>query len=165
MELFERIQHVVVSLDSSQTKFAESINIHPRTLNGWMNIKSQNNFWPILPKILKTYPRISRQWLYFEEGPMFIGHGIPFDQPVPLQIVQQAIEQMAQDATGINKTIYQLIAGQPLPEDPDATAKIRRLENELFEERKLNRQLTARLLMEEGTGSSSAGLKAANEQP
>lgn len=83
-----------------------------RTFQGYLNEKRQDNLWPILPKILETFPRLSRQWLYFGEGPMFIGQDVPLDQQVPLQEVQQAVEQMARDANGTNKTLLQLVAGQ-----------------------------------------------------
>ena len=166
MMLFERILSIVEKTTKSQAKFAESIDIHPRTMNNWMNEKSQDNFWPVLPKILEVYPRISRQWLYFEEGPMFIGHGVPLDQPVPLQEVQAALEQMAKDATCMNKVIFSLAAGQPLPIALDAEEKIRLLEAELYEERKLNRQLTSKLLLEEKQGTCcQESLKVVNEQP
>lgn len=147
MELFERIRKLTAKLEVSQAKFAESLSIHPRTLNGWMSAERQDNFWPVLPKILEVYPRLSRQWLYFEEGPMFIGKDVPLNESVPMQEVQTAIEQMARDASGMNKTIYQLIAGQAVTETPDAAEKIRRLEEELYAERKLNRQLTTKLLL------------------
>ena len=97
---------------------------------------------------------------------MFIGHGVPLDQPVPLQEVQAALEQMAKDATGMNKVIFSLAAGQPLPIALDAEEKIRLLEAELYEERKLNRQLTSKLLLEEKQGTCcQESLKVVNEQP
>ena len=127
MELFERIRKLTAKLEVSQAKFAESLSIHPRTLNGWMSAERQDNFWPVLPKILEVYPRLSRQWLYFEEGPMFIGKDVPLNESVPMQEVQTAIEQMARDASGMNKTIYQLSVGQVVTEAPDAAEKIRSL--------------------------------------
>ena len=78
---------------------------------------------------------------------MFIGKDVPMNESVPMQEVQAAIEQMARDASGMNKTIYQLIIGQVVIEAPDAAEKIRRLEEELYAERKLNRQLTTKLLL------------------
>ena len=124
-----------------------------RTFQGYLNDKRQDNLWPILPKILELFPRISRQWLYFGEGPMLIGQDVPLDQPVPLQELQQAVEMMARDAVGTNKSLLQLIAGQA--GEQDAVEKVRMLEAalkereaELVEERRLNRQLTSRLLLE-----------------
>ena len=84
---------------------------------------------------------------------MLIGQDVPLDQPVPLQELQQAVEMMARDAAGTNKSLLQLIAGQA--GEQDAVEKVRMLEAalkereaELVEERRLNRQLTSRLLLE-----------------
>lgn len=84
---------------------------------------------------------------------MLIGQDVPLDQPVPLQELQQAVEMMARDAAGTNKSLLQLIAGQA--GEQDAAEKVRMLEAmlkereaELVEERRLNRQLTSRLLLE-----------------
>lgn len=30
----------------------------------------QHNLWPLLPQILEAFPHLSRQWLYFGDGPM-----------------------------------------------------------------------------------------------
>lgn len=143
-----------------------------RTFQGYLNEKRQDNLWPILPKILELFPRLSRQWLYFGEGPMFIGIDVPIEQPVPLQEVQQAVEQMARDASGTNKTLLQLVAGQAGQQD--AAEKVKRLEEEvrareaeLAEERRLNRQLTTRLLLannEEKDSAHTADRKAVNER-
>lgn len=84
---------------------------------------------------------------------MLIGQDVPLDQPVPLQELQKAVEMMARDAAGTNKALLQLIAGQT--GEQDAAEKVRMLEAtlkereaELVEERRLNRQLTSRLLLE-----------------
>ena len=92
---------------------------------------------------------------------MFIGQDVPLDQPVPLQTIQQAVELMARDAAGTNKTLLQLVAGQAGEQDTAEKVraleeKLREREAELAEERRLNRRLTAKLLLEgnaeEGSG-------------
>lgn len=153
MQLYERVKSILAALTISQSEMARRLNMPQRTFQGYLNDKRQDNLWPILPKILEIFPRISRQWLYFGEGPMLIGQDVPLDQPVPLQELQQAVEMMARDAAGTNKSLLQLIAGQA--GEQDAVEKVRMLEAalkereaELVEERRLNRQLTSRLLLE-----------------
>lgn len=107
------------------------------------------------------------QWLYFEEGPMFIGQDVPLDQPVPLQTIQQAVELMARDAAGTNKTLLQLVAGQAGEQDTAEKVraleeKLREREAELAEERRLNRRLTAKLLLE-GNAEEGSGQNTGNE--
>jgi hypothetical protein len=68
MYLFERIDKVVELTVGSRIKFAKRLGLPPTTLNGYFVEERQNNFWPILPNILKEFPNISREWLYFEEG-------------------------------------------------------------------------------------------------
>lgn len=162
MYLYQRIKSVLAALTLSQSEMARRLGMPQRTFQGYLNEKRQDNLWPLLPRILELYPRLSRQWLYFEEGPMFIGQDVPLDQPVPLQAVQQAVELMARDAAGTNKTLLQLIAGQA--EERNATEKVKALEAELAEVNRLNRQLTARLLLQgnaekdsgQNTGSAAA---------
>lgn len=164
MQLYERVKSILAALTISQSELARRLNMPQRTFQGYLNEKRQDNLWPILPKILETFPRLSRQWLYFEEGPMFIGQDIPLDCPVPLQELQHAVEMMARDAMGTNKTLLQLIAGQAGEQDAaqkvkDLEAELKEREAELAEERRLNRRLTARLLFEgnaeEGSGQDT----------
>lgn len=55
------------------------------TLYGYMTPKKQKHLWPLLPKMLAAYPDVSRQWLYFGEGPMFIGLSTDYAHPHPDQ--------------------------------------------------------------------------------
>lgn len=153
MHLYQRIKSILAALTLSQSEMARRLGMPQRTFQGYLNEKRQDNLWPLLPRILELYPRLSRQWLYFEEGPMFIGQDVPLDQPVPLQTVQQAVELMARDAAGTNKTLLQLIAGQA--EERNATEKVKALEAELAEVNRLNRQLTARLLLQSNAEKDS----------
>ena len=61
----------------------------------------------------RTVPAPLAAMALFWRRPMFIGQDVPLDQQVPLQEVQQAVEQMARDANGTNKTLLQLVAGKP----------------------------------------------------
>lgn len=90
---------------------AKTLGMPQRTFQGYLNEKRQDNLWTVLPKILEMYPRLSRQWLYFEEGPMFIGQDVPLDQPVPLQTIQQAVELMARDAAGHQQDVVATCRG------------------------------------------------------
>ena len=167
MYLYQRIKSVLAALTLSQSEMARRLGMLERTFQGYLNEKRQDNLWPLLPRILELYPRLSRQWLYFEEGPMFIGQDVPLDQPVPLQTVQQAVELMARDAAGTNKTLLQLVAGQAGEQDTAEKVraleeKLREREAELAEERRLNRRLTAKLLLE-GNAEEGSGQNTGNE--
>ena len=100
MYLYQRIKSVLAALTLSQSEMARRLGMPQRTFQGYLNEKRQDNLWPLLPRILELYPRLSRQWLYFGEGPMLIGHGTPLDRPVPLQEVAAAAEAMAAEAGG-----------------------------------------------------------------
>lgn len=167
MYLYQRIKSVLAALTLSQSEMARRLGMPQRTFQGYLNEKRQDNLWPLLPRILELYPRLSRQWLYFEEGPMFIGQDVPLDQPVPLQTIQQAVELMARDAAGTNKTLLQLVAGQAGEQDTAEKVraleeKLREREAELAEERRLNRRLTAKLLLE-GNAEEGSGQNTGNE--
>ena len=167
MQLFERVRIAISKMGTSQSEMAKTLGMPQRTFQDYLNEKRQDNLWTVLPKILEMYPRLSRQWLYFEEGPMFIGQDVPLDQPVPLQTIQQAVELMARDAAGTNKTLLQLVAGQAGEQDTAEKVraleeKLREREAELAEERRLNRRLTAKLLLE-GNAEEGSGQNTGNE--
>ena len=164
MQIYERVKQLLIALTISQSEMARRLGMPQRTFQGYLNAKRQDNLWPVLPKILELFPRVSRQWLYFGEGPALIGQDVPLDQPVPLQELQKAVEMMAHDATGINKTLLQLIAGQAA--EQDAAEKVKALEAtlkereaELAEERRLNRRLMEKLLLENQAEESASGQK------
>ncbi len=164
MQIYERVKQLLIALTISQSEMARRLGMPQRTFQGYLNAKRQDNLWPVLPRILELFPRVSRQWLYFGEGPALIGQDVPLDQPVPLQELQKAVEMMAHDATGINKTLLQLIAGQAA--EQDAAEKVKALEAtlkereaELAEERRLNRRLMEKLLLENQAEESTSGQK------
>ena len=52
MELFQRVKQVSKELAKSETKLASMLDLPQRTLNGYLNEKSQRNLLEYLPKIL-----------------------------------------------------------------------------------------------------------------
>ena len=83
MELYERVKKCAALMHLSESAFARALGLKQSTWAGYLNAERQHKLWPLLPAILQEFPRISRQWLYFEEGPAVIGLGTPADQPVP----------------------------------------------------------------------------------
>lgn len=69
MELFERVRYLK-KLSGSLDSLARIMGIAPQQLSAYSNSKSQKNLYEHLPKILKKYPEVRREWLYFGEGPM-----------------------------------------------------------------------------------------------
>lgn len=71
MELFKRVKEISKHFTSSDKALAEKLGFKQATFSGYLNEKRQDNLWPILPNILELFPSLSRDWLYFGEGPMF----------------------------------------------------------------------------------------------
>ncbi len=116
-ELFQRVEGVARILSGSIPQMAKTLGKEYRTFKGYLCEKRQDNLWPLLPDILEAYPRLSRQWLYFGEGPMLIGQGVPLDQPVPMQEVATAAEAMAADCGGSWSKVLQMIVGRAQEEE------------------------------------------------
>ena len=121
----ERLKYVADTKCGSETKLAEYLGIPQKKLNYYRN-KSPDNLWPLLPKILELFPDIRRDWLYFGEGEMLQGGGIPAlagasgpapaRQPVqgsPAASVQLMLLDMRSDGWGAPAPIPALTA---LPE-------------------------------------------------
>lgn len=121
----ERLKYVADTKCGSETKLAEYLGIPQKKLNYYRN-KSPDNLWPLLPKILELFPDIRRDWLYFGEGEMLQGGGIPAlagasgpvpaGQPVqgsPAASVQLMLLDMRSDGWGSPAPIPALTA---LPE-------------------------------------------------
>jgi hypothetical protein len=70
MELYERVDEIIRRLARSRTNLAKQLNIKQTTFNSWFSRGRQDNLWPVLFEILKLYPYISREWLFFGEGAM-----------------------------------------------------------------------------------------------
>ena len=99
MMLFERVKAVASSVAESQTALARELGLSQSKFNGYLNAKSQKNLWEHLPKILEDHPEISRDWLYFGEGPMLLadcGHRpAHIDKDLLVQVVELLEEALA----------------------------------------------------------------------
>ena len=72
MQLFERIKKLYDALGLTQNKFAKKIGVKPNTFSGYMNEEGQSKIrFDHLCAILKIFPHVNRDWLFFGEGPMF----------------------------------------------------------------------------------------------
>ena len=69
MELFQRVRQLK-GMAGSLDALAKSIGLAPQRLCAYSNEKSQKNLYAYLPIILKKYPKVRREWLYFGEEPM-----------------------------------------------------------------------------------------------
>lgn len=69
MKLYERVRLVPNLVDQSQTAVGHALGLSQSKFNGYLNEKSEKNLWPLLDLLLQKYPQISREWLYFGEGP------------------------------------------------------------------------------------------------
>ena len=70
MELHERVDKVIKRMVKSRANLAKQLDIKQTTFNSWFTIDKQEYLLPILFQILKLYPHISREWLFFGEGEM-----------------------------------------------------------------------------------------------
>lgn len=70
MKLFERVRLISTQIARSQTALAVALGEKQATFQGYLNDAREKNLWPLLPKILEVLPTLSREWLYFGEGPM-----------------------------------------------------------------------------------------------
>lgn len=71
--LYQRVKRVAQELAGSDVKMGTSLGMNPRTFSGYLQAAREHNLWPLLPKMLEVYPQISREWLYFNEGEMYVG--------------------------------------------------------------------------------------------
>lgn len=168
MELFERVKQIAKIIGISDKDLAANLGLKQSTFSGYLNARRQDLLWPLLPKILELYPEISRQWLYFGEGPASFGR--PYAQtgrPVGHRRIIGFAEQLAADCDGNWGEVLRVVLGlarEQAETDPQSAERIAKLEKELEEERALNRKLTHRLLIDGGdadaataTGNTAAG--------
>ena len=68
--IFERLLYLIeMFTNNSQTKFAKSIDWPQTTFNGYLNEQGQAKIrLTLFQDIMKRYPQINRDWLYFGEG-------------------------------------------------------------------------------------------------
>ena len=116
----ERIGIFLDKMLISKAKLAEDYGVHPRTFQRYLKEKRDDMILPFIPRLLEEYPRLSRQWVYFNEGPMMIGT-IPYTRPASPQEIIEAVRLMEIDAKGINKSIYHYIAGLASDDSFDAS--------------------------------------------
>lgn len=159
-ELFERVT-AAGKFFGGLPAFAEMIGVQYRTFIGYLSQRRQHNLWPLLPTMLEAFPRLSRQWLYFGEGPMLIGHGTPLDRPVPLQEIAAAAEAMAAEAGGTwgDVLAYIVDAARVEVEKPEPVAdnhQILELQNKLLAAQERIIQLQDELLTRQKEGHAGA---------
>ncbi len=163
MELFERVKQVAKIININEKDLAAELGIKPSTFAGYLNARRQDNLWPILPRILELYPEISRQCLYFEEGPPSFGRAYAqTGRPVGQRRIIGMAEQMVEECDGNWGELLRVILGQAKEQaenDPQLAEKVAYLERELDAERKLNRQLTTKLFIDGGdkAGATDTG--------
>lgn len=136
MQLFQRVKILAKSKAGSVKALAEKLGKGQSRFNAYLNETRQNNLWPLLPQILELYPDVSRDWLYFGEGEMIAS------SPTAAQVGELETE---------------LDAANAMLDAKDA--EIERLRSELDEERRLNRNLTAKLLLGDSTEDSAGKSK------
>lgn len=115
----------------TQFELGEALGVKGRTFVGYFSEKRENNFWPLLPALLEAYPRVSRMYLYFGEGPVTIGLGTPLSQPVPPDAIAEAVAQMAREAKGTDRSLLEYVAGLPATASPSAPVQAKTLEDAL----------------------------------
>ena len=136
MQLFQRVRTLAKTKAGSAKKLGELLGKSQPVFQGYLNETRQNNLWPLLPQILELYPDVSRDWLYFGEGEMIAS------SPTAAQVGELETE---------------LDAANAMLDAKDA--EIERLRSELDEERRLNRNLTAKLLLGDSTEDSAGKSK------
>lgn len=94
---FERILKLVELFENnSQTSFARKIGCQQSTFNGYMNDGGQRKIrLTLLDDILKVYPQVSREWLYFGEGPMLRGSNIEGESSPPVASLAESMSSSA----------------------------------------------------------------------
>ena len=154
MELFERVKFIAKQLAGSETKLAAILGLPQRKFNGYLNQISQRNLWEYLPLVLDEYPSLSRDWLYFGEGEPFADSSSPVSAPGLLSAREEASPYQR---GGLSMSALDLLARLEALERTTAelAQKNAALEAELDEERRLNRQLVTRLLID-GAGDKGA---------
>lgn len=108
-KIFERLLILVDKLENgSQSKFAKKIGCPQTTFNGYLNEKAENKIrFSLLQNILVVYPNISRDWLFFGEGPIFQEHDTNADN-----ILAARIEALENEVKRLQKKIFVEVDGE-----------------------------------------------------
>ena len=80
-KLFERVKAASKRLTGKTYGIASAIGVNELTFKGYCSESREGNLWPLLPVILAAFPKISREWLYFNEGEMFVAESTPESSP------------------------------------------------------------------------------------
>lgn len=142
------------ALAGSDKALAEMLEIKQNTFSGYLKLERQDNLWPLLPRMLALFPCLSRNWLYFGEGPMTVGLGVPLDEPMPVSLEVDANQARRQDLEARVASLEETLRERE--EDlAAAKAKLAETETELRDVYRANQKLTTRLLVD-GAGDRSA---------
>lgn len=139
LKLYERIRQLPKIIGIDGKEFSERLGVNYSTYTGYLNPRREHNLWPLLPQILERWPEISRQWLYFGEGPASFGR--PYAQagrPVGIRRLIGFAEQMAEDCDGDWLEVLRVIIGrakEQVEDNPGSSEKIDKLNAELEAER------------------------------
>lgn len=158
MELFERVKQVAKIIGITDKELGAELGLKQSTFSGYLCTRRQNLLWPLLPRILERWPEISRQWLYFGEGPASFGRAYAqTGRPVGIRRIIGFAEQMAEDCGGNWGEALRVIIGKAKEEaenDPGSAEKIARLEarlenleRDLAREREISNGLTRKFVL------------------
>lgn len=124
MELYERVKEIPGLFGISQAELARTIEMSPQTFAGWLKRDRQDNIWPVLPKMLETYPTLSREWLYFGEGEPFAHKETASCLQVKMQTLEaelekeraerRALEEELRDASRVNRALAMRLVDETL---------------------------------------------------
>lgn len=126
--LYSRILKILEVFMFTKSQCAKNLGVTHKTFSGYLKPRGEHNLWQYLPKFLEWYPRLSRQWVYFGEGPMLIGLGVPLNQHVPLQAIAEAVGAMVKDAGGMEADVYRYICGISIPEHEHPAGQDKRVQ-------------------------------------
>lgn len=134
MTLAERIDFIIKEKKFSRSKLAVLFNVTPQTFNAYFHSPRGKALAALTGRICELWPDVSRKWLETGEGE-------------PYQAEQHSAEEYAALRAELDAVQAMLDAQQ---------AENERLRSELDEERRLNRTLTAKLLLGDSTEDSAA---------
>ena len=129
----ERIDFLIKEKKSSRTKLAALFGVSQPTFNGYFHSPRGKALAALTGRICELWPDVSRKWLETGEGE-------------PYQAEQHSAEEYAALRAELDAVQAMLDAQQ---------AENERLRSELDEERRLNRTLTAKLLLGDSTEDSA----------
>lgn len=136
MELYERIEAVIQQKKTNKKNVATLLGIPHNTFGRYFCLKHQRKLGMLLWDLAALWPDVSRDWLYFGEGEML---------------------SASPTAAQVNELKAELDAANAKLDTKDA--EIERLRSELDEANRLNRTLTAKLLLGDSTEDSAGKSK------